>query len=354
MSVRIVDIARMAGVSPGTVDRVLHNRGHVSEDKRTKVEKVLKKINYEPNMIARSLASKRNYKFAAIIPIYSPGDYWELVCDGINKATNELKSFNVTTQYLQFNQFDRDSFPEIAHSIKDGEFDGVLIAPLFRDHSITLSAQLDADSIPYIYIDSAIPQQNQLSAFGGDSFHSGNIAAKLLSKEVGLDADIMIVHVKYKHKEISVQMKSREQGFLDYLATNNFSGCIHQFELDTSNLPQSKSSLEAILNKSTKWVGGIVLNSRIYELVSLLNKIDASLSNKVRLVGYDAIERNVKALKTGDVSFIISQRPDLQGYDAIKTLANYFVFKQTPAPTNNMPIDILVKENIDYYNNYKL
>ena len=36
--IRIKDIADIAGVSAGTVDRVLHNRGHVAEDKRIKIE----------------------------------------------------------------------------------------------------------------------------------------------------------------------------------------------------------------------------------------------------------------------------------------------------------------------------
>ena len=56
---RIKDIASMAGVSAGTVDRVLHNRGRVSEEALKKVKKALKKIDYQPNLIARSLASKK-------------------------------------------------------------------------------------------------------------------------------------------------------------------------------------------------------------------------------------------------------------------------------------------------------
>ena len=43
---KIKDIAAMAGVSVGTVDRVLHNRGDVSEKSRKKVEQVLEKILY--------------------------------------------------------------------------------------------------------------------------------------------------------------------------------------------------------------------------------------------------------------------------------------------------------------------
>ena len=58
---RIKDIAELSGVSTGTVDRILHERGKVSEDARKKVEKILKEIDYQPNLIARSLALKKKY-----------------------------------------------------------------------------------------------------------------------------------------------------------------------------------------------------------------------------------------------------------------------------------------------------
>lgn len=58
--IRIKDIARLANVSTGTVDRVLHNRGEVSAKSREKVEKVLKEINYQPNIYASALASKKD------------------------------------------------------------------------------------------------------------------------------------------------------------------------------------------------------------------------------------------------------------------------------------------------------
>ena len=63
---RIKDIAEMSGVSTGTVDRILHNRGKVSEEAQKKVEKVLKEIDYHPNLIARSLALKKNYHFITL------------------------------------------------------------------------------------------------------------------------------------------------------------------------------------------------------------------------------------------------------------------------------------------------
>ena len=66
-NIRIVDIAKMAGVSVGTVDRVIHNRGRVSEENKKKVQAILEMVHYQPNLMARSLASKKQYHFVAII-----------------------------------------------------------------------------------------------------------------------------------------------------------------------------------------------------------------------------------------------------------------------------------------------
>lgn len=353
-NIRIIDIAEMAGVSPGTVDRVLHNRGRVSEEKRGKVEKILKEINYEPNMVARFLASNRKYTFAVISPTYSSGDYWELVCEGIDRATAEQKKFNISTEYFLFNQYDRNSFLKAVESFREKEFDGVLIATLFGEYVVNLSKELDEKQMPYIYIDSSIAGQNDLSYFGGDSFGSGVIAAKLLLKEVGVSSDIFFAHIRFKYNEISVQMKTREQGFMECLKANSYLGRIHHIEIDPDNYPESLKKMEVIAIESSGLVGGIVLNSRIYELNNVLKNMDSSLRDKIKLIGHDAIERNVEALKKDEVSFLLSQRPEFQGYDAVKALSNYLLFKQNPEKVNYMPIDILIKENVDFYNNYKL
>ena len=62
--IRIKDIARLADVSVGTVDRVLHGRTGVSEASRKRVEEILKQLDYQPNMYASALASNKKYLFA--------------------------------------------------------------------------------------------------------------------------------------------------------------------------------------------------------------------------------------------------------------------------------------------------
>ena len=58
----IKDIASLANVSIGTVDRVLHNRGEVNPDTRNRVMSFIEELGYTPNLIAKSLALKKALK----------------------------------------------------------------------------------------------------------------------------------------------------------------------------------------------------------------------------------------------------------------------------------------------------
>lgn len=102
----------MSGVSAGTVDRVLHNRGDVSVSSREKVQKVLDEIDYHPNMFAIGLAAKKHYHIVCIIPYYIEHDYWYAVAAGIDRAAQELRPFNVGVSYLYYRHADKSSYKE--------------------------------------------------------------------------------------------------------------------------------------------------------------------------------------------------------------------------------------------------
>ena len=87
----IKDIARMAGVSAGTVDRVLHNRGDVSPQSKAKVQKVLDEIHYQPNVFAIGLAAKKKYSFVCLIPYYIEHDYWHSVVEAVERHVRKLR-----------------------------------------------------------------------------------------------------------------------------------------------------------------------------------------------------------------------------------------------------------------------
>ena len=169
-TVRIVDIARMAGVSVATVDRVIHNRGKVSEENLARINEVLRRVDYRPNLIARSLASGRRYTLCAVMPRFAPGEYWADFEAGIARAEAEAVRYNVTVRRFCFDQYDRSSFESLLETLRREEFDGAVIATLFAEMVEPFTRELDARGVPYVFVDSDIPACNRLAYFGTSSF----------------------------------------------------------------------------------------------------------------------------------------------------------------------------------------
>lgn len=90
----------------------------------------------------------------------------------------------------------------------------------------------------------------------------------------------------------------------------------------------------------------LFFNSRVYQVANYLHEKGQKLAG---LVGYDLLHKNTEFLKTGEVTFLIGQRPGLQGYCGVKTLCDHVIFKRPVTAVKYMPIDILMKENIDFY-----
>lgn len=352
-NIRIVDIAEMAGVSVGTVDRVIHNRGRVSEENKKKVQEILEKMHYQPNMIARSLASKKKYRLAAVIPFFGKGEYWEAISAGIDKAVAEVEVYNVHVEKLFFDQYNCKTFDEIVKNISDENIDGVLIATLFTDSVIRLSHLLDEKEVPYVYVDSNINGEKQLAYFGTDSYDGGVVAAKLLLEQLekGKSTDILIGSILHEKKNDSNQGRNRRNGFCDYLKTKNFEGKLIEAELKLDDPLYNESILDNIFRNHSRIEGAIIFNSTCYILG---NYLKVKGIRDIKLVGYDLIKKNTELMSEGIITTLIAQRPEAQGYHGIKSLSNYLVFKQQPEKVNLMPIDILIGENLKYYLNYKL
>lgn len=340
----------MSGVSTGTVDRILHNRGKVSEEARLKVEKVLKKIDYQPNLIARSLALKKEYHFYTLIPSFVEGEYWATFWEGIKKAESEFSSYNVVIHPLFFNQYDKGSFDKLVEKLEGKECQGVIIATLFKDSVLKLTHSLDEQDIPYIFVDAYIENTKCISYYGTHSYNSGYIGGKLLFEQITPQEDIAIFRFIRKGDLYSTQVQIREQGFREYLYTHNFQGRIHPLAIHADNQEENIQTLNEFFQSHTQVEAGVIFNSRVHLLGQYFS--NKPLSKPFKLIGYDVIDENIKYLNSGHITHLIAQRPEVQGVNCVKALFRYLILEEKPTPINYMPIDILIRENIQFYNNY--
>ncbi len=342
----IKDIAQMAGVSAGTVDRVLHNRGDVSQKSKEKVQKVLDEINYQPNVFAIGLAAKKKYTITCMIPYYVEHDYWHSVAIGIERARQELRPFNVSVDYLHYKHGDRKSYQDACQKIEKSNTDALLLAPNFREDTLSMLAYLKDKNIPFAFIDFDIEEAKALKYIGQDSYKSGYIAAKILMRNYQQGQELILFLNNNKDNPAEIQMKRRLEGFMKYISEEHKDIAIHEVILNKNNPEKNNEILSDFFRKHPKATLGAVFNSRVYQVGHYLREKGQNMTG---LIGYDLLRNNTELLKSGEVTYLIGQRPGLQGYCGVKTLCDNIVFKKSVEPLKYMPIDILIKENIDFY-----
>src|SRR4051794_21397835 len=86
--VRIADVAKMANVSTATVSRVISNSGTVKKETTEKVLEAIKKLNYQPNMLARQLRTMETKTILVVVPDIS-NPFFSKVLRGIEAVANE-------------------------------------------------------------------------------------------------------------------------------------------------------------------------------------------------------------------------------------------------------------------------
>ena len=124
-------IAELAGVSVGTVDRVLNNRKWVAKETEERVRAAIKKLNYKPNIFARNLKLTKTFTFGALLPQKQQDNrFWEIPVKGIDRAQKELDSQKVRVKYFHYDRTSEENFLEYAYPLLDKKLDGLLIAPL--------------------------------------------------------------------------------------------------------------------------------------------------------------------------------------------------------------------------------
>ncbi len=80
------DVARESGLTVGTVSRVLNNRGYISDKAREKVDAAMKKLNYRPNEVARSLSKSSTNTIGVIVPHIRHPYFTEMISNLENQA----------------------------------------------------------------------------------------------------------------------------------------------------------------------------------------------------------------------------------------------------------------------------
>jgi LacI family transcriptional regulator len=344
---RIKDIATMAGVSIGTVDRVIHNRGEVAEKTKIKVLEILKETNYSPNIMAQVLKSKKRFHLVSLLPAPSDDNsYWKKHPLGMIRAIEELEPFPVTLSQVTFDMQSEEDFQKKAGDVLDLRPDGVLLAPIFKSESITFCTQLKTEEIPFVFIDGFIENTEFLAYVGENTFKSGRVAGQLTDIITPEKGDILIVTIARNIRNV-LHLTNRTEGFLSYFDKS----IRNKGKRIILNIPDPESAtvhseLNKILAANPEIRSIFITGSRLYLIASYLEERGLK---SIDLIGYDLLESNVRFLKSGMTRFLIGQRPEEQTYKGIKKLFEFLSLHKIPDRIEYLPVDIVTSENVDFF-----
>jgi LacI family transcriptional regulator len=342
---RIKDIARLAGVSIGTVDRVLHKRGRTSQEATSKVLSVLQKMDYKPNFIARSLGSNKEMRIATLLPDTPSDEYWVECQRGVEASANDWSHFNLSVESYHFDLSDSTSFTRAAKNVLLAKPDGILVAPLFNNEALAIFQQFNEQKIPFVTINTDIKEGgNAISFIGQNAFQSGRLAAELLdikNPPSGESASYAILHIN-EDIDNSIHLIDKERGFREYFRDEGNASVVTLSINDPAD-EQFATALDDLFSRPSLR-GIFVSTSKAFEVAQRMKG-----NRKVSLVGYDLLSKNLEYLKEGVIDFLIHQNPRRQASQGINALSNYLVFRKTAKQRDLFPLEVITKENLESY-----
>ncbi|MFC7523931.1 substrate-binding domain-containing protein [Parapedobacter sp. GCM10030251] len=345
----VKEIARRANVSIATVDRVIHNRKGVSEATRQKINGIIKEMGFQPNIMASRLASKKTNRFAVLIPNANETDYWDGPRRGVERAHQEIKQYGIQQEIFLFDLNDKTTFTKQAAAVIEGGFDGVVLAPSFVDEARAFTQKCEEKKIPYVFINSDVPNAASLAYVGPHLFKSGYLAGRLVQFGVK-SGKILLVNIS---KEIDAyhHLLRKEEGFRAYIGeVNKPVRTLHIEKIDITNTTDKAvaAALEETLAAHPDIGAIFVTNSRVRSVANYLRKRN---SNHFVLIGYDLVKENIGYLIDNTIDFLIGQKPEEQGYLGLMALFQAIVLGKKIEKEQYMPIDIITKENVEFYKN---
>lgn len=337
----IKEIAALAGVSRGTVDRVLNHRGSVNPATAERIEKIARELDYKPNVAGLVLAAqKKKLKLGVIL--FSPENPFYLdVFEGVSSKAEELAGYNCTVIVKQIASSVEAQLSAIEELVAE-EINGIALAPYndsrIRDKINLLSGQ----GIPVVTLNTDIENTRRIAYVGSHYTKSGSTAAGLLRLMTHGEVHVGIITGSSNilcHTE-------RIAGFTESLKP--FSDTIHIAEIVEVHDDEFESyeKTTALLKRHPEInalyfaAGGVYGGCRSVKALGL--------QNQMRIVAYDMVPTTKELLRQGIISAVICQQPKLQGSKPLALLFTYLTTGELPDREQHyVAVDIRIRENCD-------
>ena len=334
------DLAKAAGVSLATVDRVLNGRSGVRQKTAFAVNDAIKRIGFERNQLAATLARKRGYRFGFILP--KQGDeFLNEILDRITEFNDAGRAEMIEVKALRVDELDPHKTVRSLARIRPQDFDGIAImapkTPQIRD-AIRRMRERGIRTISFV-----ANQQGAASDIfvGIDNCAAGATAGRLMGRFSGSKSGSIAVIADTMQSSDSL---GRRLGF---------DGIMNQYFPDMTVLPSLETYgdpdrtyriVETALNAHTDLVGVYVITSEARAPLQAIGQ--CRKSRDLVVIAHERTPTTVAALKEGRIDAVVTQDPGHLVRSAVRILRAECENRATLASQEKIRIEILLAENL--------
>lgn len=334
------DLAKEAGVSLATIDRVLNDRPGVKLRTVTLVNEAIEKIGFVRNIQAANLARSKSYKFQFILP-RSGGAFRDELIRRIDEANASLASEAILVETTHIDVNDPHTVANYLASLNSNMIDGVAImvpeAPQVRDATVRLAER----NIEVVQFLSGQPKASELDFVGIDNHAAGSTAASLVGRFLKpSQGKIMIISDSMQSRDAL----ERRLGFDEVMLTEfpNFE-VLPSLETYGSE-KRTKHIIQQCVKNNPDLCAAYVMSSEAERsIVELENSIG---TDNLVLVAHERTAFTEQALLQDQIDAIIAQNTGHSVRSAIRIMKARCEQREPFTSQETIRIEILLKQNL--------
>jgi len=335
----IKEIAALAGVSRGTVDRVLNHRGSVNPQTAEKIERIAKELDYKPNVAGLVLAAQKKRLKIGVILFSPENPFYIDVLQGVNDKAEELAGYNCTVLIKQIS-FDVEAQLNALDELIAEEVNGIALAPYNDDRIRRRINDLYHRGIPVVTLNTDIENSKRIAYVGSHYHKSGATAAGLLQLMTHGQVNVGIITGSSNilcHTERIAGFRETLKPYGDNIHITDIIE-VHDDEIESYEKTTKLLKEHPEINALYFAAGGVYGGCRSVRALGL--------QDKMRIIAYDMVPTTKEQMRKGTIAAVICQQPKVQGSKPLSILFTYLTTGELPEKEYNyVAVDIRIREN---------
>ncbi|MFN3845629.1 MAG: LacI family DNA-binding transcriptional regulator [Paracoccaceae bacterium] len=336
----VTDIAREAGVSLATVDRVLNARPGVRGKTIAAVQDAIARLGYVRDMAAANLARGRSYRLAILLPD-TESQFVQTLEDALRDAAEVAMVSRMRVDLIRFPAEDMHALSALLADLATTDVSGVALmapeTPVVRDAVRVLRGA----GVPVVAMVSDLPNSGVDHYVGIDSRAAGRTAGVLMGRFLGAKTPRVMV---IAHSMLLRESIERRRGF-DDIMLRDFPGIEVGQTLETHGAPDKLRSVLRESLVSSGPVGGIYLMGTGHRaLAAALSEL--GLLGRVVTIGHELTPHTIAALQAGWLDAVIAQNAGHVARSTLRVLQAKADQQPIHDSQERLRIEIILRENL--------